>query len=88
MRKIESAIFFMMCFLAILMFILIFSFTEAKKEIAKYNEKAIESCYILECNISAFGDLECKTTYAPVSMNITDSYFIKINGGNNETAGI
>lgn len=78
----------LMTFVIMMLFLVIFTFIDAKREIAKYNEKAIEACYILECDITILGDMSCKTTYAPASMNITDSYFIKIDGGLNETAGI
>ena len=78
--KVEMiTVFLLMVLMIVLLLTSTFTFLNAKREIAKYNERAIESCYVLECNITFFGDLSCHTIYAGVAFNVSPSDFIELN---------
>lgn len=58
--------------LMVLMFVLCVSlvwagvnFALARQEIARCNEAVIETCEIMECDISPLGDLDCRSSAIP-----------------------
>lgn len=57
-----------LCMLALVLAALvvsIISFAQARQEIAQFNKSQIEQCYILECDITPFGDVECRQAGIP-----------------------
>lgn len=45
---------------AVLLVLTMWSFLEARQEIARYNARVIESCYLMECDITPMGTVSCK----------------------------
>lgn len=66
------------------LFFAMVSFIDAKREISKYNKGAMESCFMLSCEISPFGDLSCRTLESATNFTANESYrfiILNVSGG-------
>lgn len=55
------------------------SFYAAKAEIAKYNERVLENCYILNCSVSFLGDVHCSNVLNAGSVFNFSSSVVELN---------
>ena len=51
----------MLSLVLIMLIVDFFIFMDAKYQIGLYNEKRLENCLLLECDVTPLGKVECKT---------------------------
>lgn len=69
---------FLLVVFSVMLVICTYTFIEAKKEVARYNQGVMESCLMISCDISPFGDLDCKTLESATNYTENDSYHFMI----------
>jgi hypothetical protein len=78
---------FIVLVLIVSLFSSYFAFLNAKHEIGKYNERVIENCLLLDCDIDFWGNVECRSLVSAYNLTnfSTDYIYINITAGKNET---
>lgn len=69
----------MMFLLIILLLINAYFYLEIRHKIADYNRDVIQDCLLLECHVTAWGDVECETPTLASDLKDNDTWFLPIN---------
>lgn len=59
MFKIEYITQIILAIILVFLVVSIWAFMGARQEIAKINKSQIEHCYMLDCDVTPFGDVQC-----------------------------
>lgn len=72
----ERIIMLLLMFILVFLVISIYTFMQARDQLAHYNKDAIHNCYMLDCDILPFGKLQCRQVGISDMVDVKDMVHI------------